>query len=129
MLDCNLVERFEAVNQLKCLAIFLHNAKPLGMIQRVQRFVNTCFDLPLDDCTDIFKDARWNRNVSFDPGGMRNDGEFDRGKEISSKVSSFIFVPCEASFMTSNKIVHEVSFFWPQEITRMILVDDCFTFE
>ena len=129
MLDRDLVERFETVDQSKCLAIFLHDAKPLGTIGRVRGFVNTCFDLPLDDCADVFEDARWNRDVAFDPGGMWNDGEFDRGKEISSKVTSFVFVPCEAGFVTSNEIVHELSFFWPQAIAGMILVDDSFSFE
>ena len=60
---------------------------------------------------------------------MWNDRELNRGEEICSKVSSFIFVPREASFVTSNKVVHKVSFFWPQEIAGMILVDDSFVFE
>ena len=107
MLDHDLVERFKAVNRSKCLAVFLHDAKPSGMIGRVRGFINTCFDLPLDDCTDVFEDARWNRDVAFNPGGMWNDGELDRGKEISLKVALFIFVPCEASFVTSNEIMHD----------------------
>ena len=117
------------MDRSKCLAVFLHDAKLSGTIQRVRGFVNTCFDLPLDDCADVFENAGWNRDVAFDPGGMWNDGEFDQGKEIGSKVASFIFVPHEAGFVTSNKIVHKVLFFWPQEITRMILVDDSFAFE
>ena len=129
MLDHDLVERLETVNRSKCLAVFLHHAKPSGMIRRVRWFVNTCFNLPLDDCADVFEDAGWNRDVVFDPGGMWNDGELDRGKEICSKVASFIFMPREAGFMTSNKIVHKVSLFWPQEIAGMILVDDGFAFE
>ena len=108
MLDRDLVERLETVNQSKCLAVFLHDAKPSGTIRRIRWFINTCFDLPLDDCADIFEDAGWNRDVSFDPGGMWNDRELDRGEEISSKVASFVFMRREAGFMTSNNIVHEV---------------------
>ena len=51
------------------------------------------------------------------------------GKEIGSKVTWFVFIPCEASFVTSNEIVHEVSLFWPHEIAGMILVNDSFAFK
>ena len=60
---------------------------------------------------------------------MRNNGEFDRREEIGSETSSFIFVPCESCFMISNEVVHQVSFFGPKEIARVIFVDNRFSFE
>lgn len=66
-----------------------------------------------DDIADFFVDAWWDGNVAFNPGGVRDDGEVDWGKEIFSKHSTFFVVPCEAGFVVSNEVVHKSSFFWP----------------
>jgi hypothetical protein len=60
---------------------------------------------------------------------MWDNGEFDRREEVWSKASTFVFRPCKSCIVILNEVVHEVSFFWPQEITRVVLVDDLFSFE
>jgi hypothetical protein len=49
----------------------------------------------------------------FDPGSVRDDWKFDGRKEIGSKASVFVFIPCESCFMIANEIVHKASFFGP----------------
>jgi hypothetical protein len=55
--------------------------------------------------------------------------KFDWGKEIRTETPSFVFIPCECSFVISDKVMHEVAFCGPKEIAWMVLVDDHLSFE
>ena len=69
--------------------------------------VDTGFELLFDDIADFFVDTGGNRDVSFDPRGVGNDGEFDRGEEIGSKAASFVVGPRETIIVVSNEIMHK----------------------
>lgn len=98
--------------------ILLQTAEPLRAICGVQTFIDSCFDLLHNNSADFFVDTRQNRNISFDPRGMGDNGKFDGRKEIQSKVASFVFFPCEACIMILDEVMHEFTFFWPEKIAR-----------
>ena len=69
--------------------------------------VDTGFELLFDDIAYFFVDTGRNRDVSFDPRGVGNDGEFDRGEEVGSETASFVVGPHETGIVVSNEVVHE----------------------
>jgi len=67
--------------------------------------------------------------VSYDPRLVRESRYFDRRKEVFFKVSAFGVTPGKSVLMNHHELVHEISFDWPKEVTRMRLVNVFFAFE
>lgn len=115
MLNGNGVERFEAMNEAKGLAIFLNDTEPTRSIRRVRRFVDSGVDLPPDDFADFVIDARRDGDIALYPRGVRDYWEFDGRKEVGSKGSALRVVPSEHLVVETHEVVDDVAFGGPKE--------------
>ena len=104
VLDGYLVEGFEAMDDPQA-AVLLEDAKPTGPIRRVRRFVDSGFDLLLDEGRHFLVDPRWYGEVLLDPWHMVDDRELNTRKHVASEGSSFVVVPCESFVLLAHHVV------------------------
>jgi len=49
--------------------------------------------------------------------------EFDGGKEVGTKVTTFGVIPCKTGLLFAHEIVHQIVFRWLEEFFRMNFVE------
>ena len=78
--------------------------------------------LCLNNFADLIVDTQWYRNVSLNPGGVCNDGDFDRQEEVLTEVTVHGVVPSEPFVLERHEMVEEVMFGGPEKARRMKVV-------
>ena len=105
VLDCDGVERFEAVDRANGIGFFLHYAEPARAVRGVQALVYTGIHLCPNNFANLIVDTRRYRNVSLNPGGMCDDGNFDRREEVLAEVTALGVVPSEPFVLERHEMV------------------------
>ena len=70
-------------------SVFLDYTEPLGSVRGGRRLVDTGSDFLFDDLDDVSKDSRRDRDVSFDPGLVRQRRNFQGRKHVFSEGTLF----------------------------------------
>ena len=112
MFDCNFVKQFKAVDNLKCFAVFLDDAKPPRSVQGVEWFVYSGVELALDDFAYFFVDPGQNKDIALCPWFVWNCRYFYGQEEVFSEVSVLLVGPCKPIILEAHEMVHEHVFFW-----------------
>ena len=68
-------------------------------------FVYASIHLCLNDSADLIVDTRWYQNVSLNSGGVCNDGDFDRWKEVLAEVTALRVVPSKPFILERHEMV------------------------
>ena len=76
MLDGDGVEWFEAVDGTNGVGFFLRYAEPARAVRGVRALVYTGIHLRPNNFANLIVDTRRYRNVSLNPGGVCDDGDF-----------------------------------------------------
>ena len=105
MLDCDGVEGFETVDQANGIGFFLCYAEPARAVQGVGALVYTGIHLRLNDFADLIVDTRGYRNVSLNPGGVCDDGDFDWREEVLVEVTALGVIPCEPFVLERHEMM------------------------
>ena len=92
MLDGNGIKGFETVDQANGI-----------VVRRVGALVYTGIHLHLNNLTNFVIDTWWYQNVLLNPGGVCDDGDFDRQEEVLAEVTALGVVPSEPSFWRDMK--------------------------
>ena len=58
----------------------------------------------------------------LNPGGVCNDGDFDRQEEVLAEVTALGVIPSEPFVLERHEMVQEVAFDGPEEAWRMKVV-------
>ena len=105
MLDRDGVEWFEAVDGMNGVGFFLRYAEPAGTVQGVRLLVYAGVHLCLNDFADLVIDTQQYWNVSLNPGGVCNNGDFDRWEEVLAEVTALRVVPSEPFVLERHEMV------------------------
>ena len=105
MLDGDGVEGFETVDGMNGVGFFLHYAEPARAVQGVRALVYTSIHLCPNDFADLIIDTWRYRNVSLNPGGVCNDGDFDRWEEVLTEVTALGVIPSEPFILERHEMV------------------------
>ena len=67
-------------------------------------------------------DTQQYQNVSLNPGGVCDDGNFDGWEEVLAEVTTLGVVPSEPFILERHKMVKEVAFGGPEKAWRMKVI-------
>ena len=82
MLDCDGVEGFEAVDRANGVGFFPRYTEPARVVRGVRALIYAGVHLRPNNFANLIVDTQRYRNVSLNPGGVCNDGDFDRQEEV-----------------------------------------------
>ena len=122
VLDCDSVEGFETVDWANGVSFFLCYTEPARAVRGVRTLIYAGIHLRLNNFADLIIDTRWYRNVSLNPGGVCDDGDFDRWEEVLAEVTVLGVVPSEPFILERHEMVEEVAFGRPEKARRMKVV-------
>ena len=105
MLDRDGVAWFEAVDGMNGASFFLHYAEPARAVRGVQALVYTGIHLRPNNFANLIVDTRRYRNVSLNPGGVCDDGDFDRQEEVLAEVTTLGVVPSEPFVLERHEVM------------------------
>ena len=105
MLDRDGIEWFEAVDWADGVGFFLRYAEPARAVRGVRALVYTGIHLRPNNFANLIVDTRRYQNVSLNPGGVCDDGDFDWRKEVLAEVTALGVVPCESFVLERHKMV------------------------
>ena len=105
MLDCDGVERFETVDGTNSVSFFLCYTEPARAVQGVGALIYTGIHLRPNDFADLIVDTWWYWNVSLNPGGVCDDGDFDWRKKVLMEVTALGVIPSEPFVLERHEIV------------------------
>ena len=105
MLDGNGIEGFETVDWANGISFFLHYAEPARAVQRVGVLIYAGIHLRLNNLANFVVDTQRYWNVSLNPGGVCNDGDFNRWKEVLAEVTALRVVPSESFILEQHEMV------------------------
>ena len=105
VLDHDGIEGFETMDWANGVGFFLCYAEPVRAVQGVGALVYTCIHLRLNNFANLIIDTRRYRNVSLNPGGVCDDGDFDRWEEVLVEVTMLGVVPSEPFILERHEMV------------------------
>ena len=105
MLDCDGIEWFEAVDGTNGISFFLRYAEPVRAVRGVQALVYAGVHLRPNNFANLIVDTRRYRNVSLNPGGVCDNGDFDRQEEVFAEVTALGVVPSEAFVLERHEVM------------------------
>ena len=105
VLDCDGVEGFETVDGTNGVGFFLRYAEPARAVRGVGALIYTGIHLCPNDFADLIIDTWGYRNVSLNPGGVCDDGDFDRQKEVLMVVTALGVVPSKPFVLERHEVV------------------------
>ena len=105
VLDCDGVEGFETVDWANGIGFFLHYAEPARAVRGVGALVYTGIHFCPNDFADLIIDTWGYRNVSLNPGGVCDDGDFDWREEVLAEVTTLGVVPCETFVLERHEMM------------------------
>ena len=105
MMDGDGVKWFEAVDWANGVGFFLRYAEPARAVRGVRPFVYADVHLHLNNFANLIVDTRRYRNVSLNPGGVCDNGDFDRRREVLAEVTALGVVPSEPFVLERHEMV------------------------
>ena len=105
MLDCDGVEGFETVDRTNGISFFLHYTEPARAVRGVRALVYAGIHLCPNDFANLIIDTQRYQNVLLNPGGVCDDGDFDRQEEVLVKVTALGVVPSEPFILERHEMV------------------------
>ena len=105
MLDCDGVEGFETVDGTNGVGFFLRYTEPARAVRGVRALVYTGIHLHLNDFADLIVDTRGYQNVSLNPGGVCDDGDFDWREEVLVEVTALGVVPSKPFVLERHEVM------------------------
>ena len=105
MLDGDGVEWFETMNWANGVGFFLCYAEPVRVVRGVQAFVYTSIHLHPNNFANLIVDTQWYQNVFLNPGGVCNDGDFDRWEEVLTEVTALRVIPSKPFILERHEMV------------------------
>ena len=95
MLDGDGVEGLKTADGTNGIGFFLCYTEPARVVQGVRVFVYAGIHLCPNDFADLIVDTRRYWNVSLNPGGVCDDGDFDWWEKVLVEVTMLGVVPSE----------------------------------
>src|ERR1700709_2837186 len=111
------IQGLQIVYESKRLSIFLHDAKPTRSIGGVRWFVYSSIDLPFNDLDNVVENRRRDRDVAYNPGGVRHGADFDRREAFFFESTSLPWFPDEGGLLDEFQPANEFQFFPPQPVS------------
>ena len=105
VLDCDGIEGFETVDGTNGVGFFLRYAEPARAVRGVGVLVYTGIHLRPDNFADLIVDTRRYQNVSLNPGGVCDNGDFDRREEVLAEVTALRVVPSEPFVLERHEVM------------------------
>ena len=105
MLDCDSVEGFETVQWANGISFFLCYAEPARVIGGVGALIYTGIHLRPNDFANLIVDTGRYRNVSLNPRGVCDDGNFDRWEEVLAEVTTLRVVPSKPFVLERHEVM------------------------
>ena len=105
MLDCDSVEGFVTVDGTNGVGFFLRYAEPAGTVQGVGALVYTGIHLRPNNFADLIVDTWRYRNISLNPGGVCDDGDFDWWEKVLMEVTVLGVIPSEPFVLERHEMV------------------------
>ena len=105
VLDRDGVERFKTVDGTNSVGFFLCYAEPARVVQGVGALVYASIHLCPNDFANLIIDTQRYWNVSLNPGGVCDDGDFDRWEEVLTEVTVLGVVPSEPFVLERHEMV------------------------
>ena len=105
MLDGDGVEWFEAVDRANGVGFFLRYAEPARAVRGVRALVYASVHLRPNNFANLIVDTRRYQNVSLNPGGVCNDGDFDWREKVLAEVTALRVVPSEPFVLERHEMV------------------------
>ena len=105
VLDCDGVERFETVDGTNGIGFFLCYTEPVRVIGGVGALIYTGIHLRPNDFADLIVDTRQHWNILLNPGGVCDDGDFDRREKVLAEVTTLRVVPSEPLILERHEMV------------------------
>jgi hypothetical protein len=112
VLDCDFVERFEAVDDAERFAVFLDYAKPSRSIGGVGGLVYSGIQLAPNDFAYFVIYSGRDRDITLRPRLVRDCRDLYGWEEVFAKVSALLVGPGETFVLKAHKMVHERALFW-----------------
>ena len=104
------------------IGFFLCYAEPVRAIGGVGALVYTSIHLRPNDFADLIIDTQWYLNILLNPGGVCDDGDFNRWEKVLAEVTALGVVPREPFVLERHEMVEEVVFGGPEKAQRMKVV-------
>ena len=105
MLDCDGVEGFKTVDGTNGIGFILRYAEPARAVRGVRALVYTGVHLRPDNFANLIVDTQGYRNVSLNPGGVCDDGDFNRWEEVLAEVTALGVVPSEPFILERHEVM------------------------
>ena len=105
MLDGNGIKGFETVDWVNGIGFFLCYAEPVRAVQGVGLLIYAGIHLCPNNFANLIVDTWWYQNVSLNPGGVCDDGDFDWQKEVLVEVTALGVVPSEPFILERHEMV------------------------
>ena len=105
MLDGDSVEGLEAVDRANGVGFFLRYTEPARSVRGIGALVYAGIHLRPNNFANLIVDTRMYRNVSLNPGGVCNDGDFNWREEVLAEVTALGVVPCKPFVLERHEMV------------------------
>ena len=105
MLDGDGIEGFEAVDWANGVGFFLRYAEPARAVRGVGALVYTGIHLRPNNFAYLIVDTWRYQNVSLNPGGVCNDGDFDRWEKVLMEVTALGVIPSEPFVLERHEVM------------------------
>ena len=105
MLGRDGIEWFKAVDGTNGIGFFPCYAEPARAVRGVQALVYTSIHLRPNNFANLIVDTGRYRNVSLNPGGVCDDGDFDRREEVLMEVTTLGVVPSEPFVLERHEVM------------------------
>ena len=105
MLDHDGVEWFDAVDWANGVGFFLCYTEPARAVQGVRPLVYASVHLHPNNFANLIVDTRRYWNVSLNPGGVCDDGDFDWWEEVLAEVTVLGVVPSEPFVLERHEVM------------------------
>ena len=105
VLDHDGVEGFETVDWVNGIGFFLHYAEPARVVQRVGALVYTGIHLHLNNFANFVIDTQWYWNDPLNPGGVCDDQDFNRWKEVFVEMTVLGIVLSESFILEQHEVM------------------------
>ena len=105
MLDGDGVEGLKTADGTNGIGFFLCYTEPARVVQGVRVFVYAGIHLCPNDFADLIVDTWQYQNVLLNPGGVCNDMDFNRWKEVLTEVTMLRVVPSKPFILERHEMV------------------------
>ena len=105
MLDGDGVKGLKTMDGANGVGFFLRYAEPARAVRGVRALVYTGIHLCLNNFANLIVDTGWYRNVSLNPRGVCDDGNFNRREEVLAEVTALGVDPSEPFILERHEMV------------------------